>query len=380
MLQRHPIKQMHLHVLHLTFLISSVFSHTWLLSPTSRYQNTCLPAYDNSNCCARRPGSVATTYTRGQIVSTNWGRNNHVGGFIRWSIVPLTASDTLGVFDNDSNVFQYNCYAPQCVGNGGGFFAGDPPGTPFNGIRCSMNIQIPTWLPDGAYTIQWRWHSGGDSFNIRNLGLVDYVACHDFNVNGGTLASKPQCPLFIGGDASNPNANSCEFFKWNDINACTRDKPYEPDNNCYGWYAQAPPKAILNCPSNILPGGMTAALNRNFSLGQPLDLFIGNTKNTIRNPGTESVNLAAIREQLLSAPSTSTVTPTPSLTSSFPSSPAPSHSDSHSSTPSPTTTPPAPLSRHKLLTCIKRVVLSSTFKGSKHQRKELLCQSCKIWC
>jgi hypothetical protein len=202
----------------ITLLSTSVMSHTWLLNPTSRYQSTCLPAYDNSNCCAQRPSSISTSYSRGQIVSTSWGRNNHVGGFIRYSIVPIDQSDTYGVFDDVSTVFQYNCYAPQCVGNGGGFFSGDPPGTPFNGIRCSMNIKIPDWLPDGTYTLQWRWHSGGDSFNIRNLGLVDYVACHDFNIRGGSQNTKPTCPLFIGGDASNPNTQSCEFFKSNDKN------------------------------------------------------------------------------------------------------------------------------------------------------------------
>lgn len=365
---------MYITLLALAFLSGSVQSHTWLLNPTSRYQKTCLPAYDNSNCCAQRPNSVSTTYTRGQIVSTSWGRNNHVGGFIRYSIVPIDKSDTYGVFDNDSTVFQYNCYAPQCVGADGGFFRGDPSGTPFNGIKCSMNIKIPDWLPDGTYTLRWRWHSGGDSFNIRNLGLADYVACHDFNIRGGLTHTKPQCPLFIGGDASNPNINSCEFFKWNDIKACTRDKPTDPNNNCYGWYAQAPPKAILNCPSNILPGGMNAALNKNFTLGQSLPLFIGNTKNPTTNPGPNSVNLISIRSQLIQSnpPPSPTSTQTPTQTSST--------TSTSTSNPQTTTTPHRIIHYNRTLSCVTKLVLSPKFNGSRESRKHKLCQKCHIFC
>lgn len=284
---------MHTYIYTYLFFIPTVLSHTWLLTPPSRHNGLCIPAVDTqTNCCANKPTNPTTTYTRGQIVRTEWGRNNHVAGFIRYSIVPLINSDILNIFNNDSNVFQYNCYAPQCVGNNNNFYAPDPPGTGFNQNKCSMNIKIPTWLPDGSYTIQWRWHSGGDNYNQRNLGLWDFISCHDFRIQGGPLLQKPQCPLFVGGDASNPNLNACEFFKDNSINTCTIER------DCFSWYAKAPPKTIMNCPTNILPGGMNNALRGTFLLGQPLPLYVGPTTQINTNPGNQIVNLNLINQQL----------------------------------------------------------------------------------
>jgi hypothetical protein len=286
----------HTYILWYTYIlcfIPTALCHTWLLSPQPRYSGLCIPAVDlATNCCANKPNNPTSVYTRGQIVKTAWGRNNHVGGFIRYSIVPLQSSDTLNIFNNDSNVFQYNCYAPQCTGDNNNFYAPDKPGTDFNQNKCSMNIKIPNWLPDGSYTIQWRWHSGGDNFNQRNLGLWDFISCHDFRIQGGPLLQKPQCPLFIGGDASNPNLNACEFFKDNSINSCTIEK------GCVSWYAKAPPKTIMNCPTNILPGGINNALKGRFPPGQLLPLYVGPTTQTNTNPRNQIVNLNLINQQL----------------------------------------------------------------------------------
>lgn len=296
-------------------ILDIVTAHTYLLQPQSRYQGLCIPAVDlNTNCCAQKPNQVSNTYRRGQIVKTEWGRNNHIGGFIRYSIVPLRQSDNLNIFNNDSNVFQYNCYAPQCIGDNNNFYAPDPPGTGYNQNKCSMNIKIPNWLPDGSYTIQWRWHSGGDNYNQRNLGLWDFIACHDFKIAGGPLFQKPQCPLFIGGDASNPNLNACEFFKDNTINTCTIEK------GCFSWYAKAPPKTIMNCPTNILPGGMKNALNGIFLPGRSLPLYIGQTTQTHTNPGNQLINLNTINNQLKKpTPVRPPPTPLPSQIPSLPS-------------------------------------------------------------
>ena len=272
--------------------ITFASSHTYLLTPPPRINELCSPLWTTSNCCADKPTDVRrlVTYTRGQLVLATWGRNNHIGGFIRFSIVPLALSDSPDAF-NEQSIFQYNCYAPNCVGRDNNFFGPDPPGTPFNGIPCSMYVKIPTWLPAGYYTIQWRWQSGGDNYNTRNLGLLDWKSCHDFRIQGGSMTSKPQCPLFIGGDRNAPNLNACEFFKSNDINTCTAER------NCFGWYAKAPPKPILQCPTNILPGGMVNALQQRFETGRELPLYIGISNNTNQNPGGYTINLNVFRAQ-----------------------------------------------------------------------------------
>ena len=281
-----------------------MYAHTWMLTPTSRYDNLCMPPVDKSNCCKPQPSfeSINTKYERGKIIETTWGRNNHVGGFIRYSIVPLSISDNNGVFDLLSSIFQYNCYAPQCLGDGNNFFNGDPVGTPFNGIKCRMNVKLPDWLPDGYYTMQWRWHSGGDSRNQDALGLTDWVACHDFRIEGGPLNSQPQCPLFIGGDAEDPSKNACEFLKDNVINTCISD------TDCYGWYGKAPPKVIMQCPSNILPGGVRSALNGVFQTGQALDLYVGPSNRKEPKPNNvPAIDFASIRAQYDGSPITSSV-------------------------------------------------------------------------
>jgi hypothetical protein len=278
-----------------------VSSHSWLLSPKSRFDDNCIPAFQQSNCCISKPNSVSQVYQRGEKVPTSWGRNNHIGGYIRWSIVPLSQSDDFGIFDQTVNAFQYNCFSPDCTGSDGDFFAGDPAGSPENGNLCSINITIPIWLPDGEYTIQWHWHSSGDSFNIRNLGLVDFVSCHDFKVSGGPMQSKPQCPLYVAGDSSNPNLNTCEFFKYNDINTCT------DEHNCFSWFAKAPPKAIMQCPYNV-----KNILHQDVP-GTALPLFIGESQHPNNNPDPQNtVDLNVIKRQLTSTPVTSTsVTSTP---------------------------------------------------------------------
>jgi hypothetical protein len=229
----------------------------------------------NSNCCLPKPNSVNTVYTRGQIVDSSLGRNNHIGGYVQFSIVKLADSDIPNIFNNDVNIFQFNCYASDCVGANNDFYAGDPAGSPFNGIKCNTKFQIPSWLDDGDYTIQWRWFSGGDSFGIHNLGLIDFVTCHDFKIQGGTKTVKPSCPLFIGGDASTPSLNSCEYFKDNKINTCT------DEHNCFSWFAKAPPQKIIDCPNNIIT--LQDSKNNNFK-GSKLPLYIGKTNHKLSNP------------------------------------------------------------------------------------------------
>jgi hypothetical protein len=229
----------------------------------------------NSNCCAAKPGSVDITYQRGQIVKTSLGRNNHIGGFVQFSIVKLEDSDIPDIFNKDENIFQYNCYATDCYGANNNPFNGDPAGTPFNGVKCNVNIQIPKWLDDGTYSLQWRWNSGGDSFGIKNLGLIDFVTCHDFKINGGPKASKPSCPLFIGGDVAGPNLNACEYFKAPVINACTND------HDCFSWFAKGVPQKIADCPNNIIT--YKDSQNGNFN-GKPLPLYIGQTTHQNPNP------------------------------------------------------------------------------------------------
>src|SRR4051795_11526570 len=78
-----------------SILFSHVRAHTYLLTPdTARPQkDTCSPEYGDSACCAAAPGAVKPTHGRGEKIKTEWGRNNHWGGYIRWTILKTEELD-----------------------------------------------------------------------------------------------------------------------------------------------------------------------------------------------------------------------------------------------------------------------------------------------
>lgn len=294
------IKKINLYSLLLILLfINNVSGHTWLLKPQPRLDELVMPVKGGSTCGRPRPSTATTTYRRGDIITLSWGRNNHNSGYIRLYVVPLSQSDDYASY-NRNNLVQTNCYMPDCTGANNSPFNGDPGGTPFNGLLCNIKFQIPTWLSDGDYTLRWLWSSGGDSFGLINLGLIDFASCHDFKISGGATGSKPSCPLFIGGDVADRSRNACEFFKNNIVNTCTDDR------DCFSWYHKAPPDEIINCPTNVIT--LAQSQNNDFR-GSRLPLYVGPTSNTRTNP---SPNLSA-RVPVLSTPNNPS-SPSPSIT------------------------------------------------------------------
>ena len=275
-----------LKVLCINLLLTYINAHTWLLKPQPRLDELVMPAKGGSTCGRGKPANAVTTYRRGDIITLSWGKNNHNSGHIRVYVVPLSQSDDYGSYNKDSLV-QTNCYMPDCVGANNSPFNGDPSGTPFNGLLCNINFQVPQWLSDGDYTLRWLWSSGGDSFGLINLGLVDFASCHDFKIYGGGNAPKPSCPLFIGGDSADSTKNTCEFIKNNVINTCTDDR------DCFSWYYKSPPDEIINCPSNII--SLAQSKSRDFR-GSRLPLYVGPTSNPKKNP---SPNLEARKPTLV---------------------------------------------------------------------------------
>ena len=251
-------------------LFSLVNCHTWMLSPKPRIDDLCIVKFSGNNCCGNQPTDTSNlpTYQRGQSIETTYGRNNHIGGFIRYYILPLKDSDT-----GDFELFQANCYAsgPECFGRGNSIFTGDPPGSDFNSVICTNEVFIPNWLKDGSYTLRWLWSNGGSNYNIMHSGLVDFSSCHDFKIAGGPLNVKPNCPLFIGGDMDDLSKNACEFFKSNEVNGCTTGE--DNQDICVGDYGKAPPKEIMNCPTNV----------RNIQDPSNTRLFVGNSTNPFNN-------------------------------------------------------------------------------------------------
>lgn len=264
-----------INIISVLLLLNYVNGHTWMLNPQPRLGDLVMPAKGGSACGKNNPVSTVATYKRGDVIQVSWGRNNHNSGYIRLYVVPLLSSDDMSKY-NAGSLAQVGCYMSDCVGANNDPFAGDPSGTVFNGLLCNLNFQIPLYLSDGDYTLRWLWSSGGDSFGIKNLGLIDFASCHDFSVFGGVGPSaKPLCPLFVGGDSANPSLNTCEYFKDNVINTCTDDR------NCFSWHYKSPPDEIIKCPSNIIT--LDQSKKKDFR-GSSLKLHIGISDIKISNP------------------------------------------------------------------------------------------------
>src|SRR5262245_55464815 len=72
-----------------------VRGHTYLVEPkTSRPQkDTCSPEYGDEACCRPPPDGQGPTHGRGDKLKTAWGRNNHWGGYIRWTMLKTDELD-----------------------------------------------------------------------------------------------------------------------------------------------------------------------------------------------------------------------------------------------------------------------------------------------
>lgn len=207
-------------------------AHSRLSSPVPRDPNAITGGSSyvlTVNCeYVAGPHTSKATYQRGQQIDINWARNNHVGGFIRLSVVPLASSDQKGIFDIEDNIEQLHCHESGC-GSGDplnypGMLGGDPPGKnqPFQNM-CTKKFTIPAHLPDGSYTLQWLWYGAGAHYGNPFQMEGDYKSCHDFTVSGGApVKAKPTgtCPVYKGGDI-HQKGDKCIYLYETKPETCT---------------------------------------------------------------------------------------------------------------------------------------------------------------
>jgi len=206
-----------------TTIISNALGHSYLTKPISRTDQT------QSNAGCRGPACTGPCDTpladatrtpilisRGAEISAQWPRNNHAGGFIRFSWAPTSQSDSMTAFDN--NVQQINCHEI------GGCYPDDPT-TPNGGDSgpsdgssraCTSNFTVPLSLTNGLWTLQWAWFGGA-------FALGDYFSCVDYQISGGPTGASVS-PIYVGGDYTYPGQQKCKFFNTNAIHKCV-DEP-----------------------------------------------------------------------------------------------------------------------------------------------------------
>ena len=108
-------------------------------------------------------------------------------------------------------VIQGQCYTRKC--NRQGF-------DPGNTHKCEgAPLEIPDWVPDGEYVLQWSHFGGYDSEGVPTRQLPIYHTCANIRIKGGKpLQKRPKDWIapFFGGDEVQINGksagpNQCAF-------------------------------------------------------------------------------------------------------------------------------------------------------------------------
>lgn len=181
--------------------LTTVSAHTIVSKPVSRqYQVHTNANTANGGECGTSQ-TITATYTRGEIIDFQWGRNNHYTGFTQVSVLKLAdvqgdGKNQLEAFDNPSNIIHVSCYNQLSCPAGRAdtsmpVFGLGPDLTDFQQLMCNTKLTIPTYLEDGDYVMKTIIFGNGDSFGVRNMPHSSYSNCHNFKVSGGPSVAKP---------------------------------------------------------------------------------------------------------------------------------------------------------------------------------------------
>lgn len=139
---------------------------------------------------------------RGETITIGTLRNNHIGGFGRWTMVHV--KDMMNRTAHEVNAFRFDCAD-----------AGQKKCEPRVKERdCSVdqqnstythNVTIPAVFSDGVYVIGWVWFAGVNE-NAFNGFFGDYHDCSFIEIKGGVPLEKQYTPVFD--NAGSPTAEN----------------------------------------------------------------------------------------------------------------------------------------------------------------------------
>lgn len=159
-----------------------VAAHSSLVSPLEEtYENACRLGGVNRHKGVNCPGPCPTkrkrknyrvvTFRRGQRTPIEYLRNNHKGGFLRLSLVPV--HQKMSHAAHARNAFRWSCWSHGRIGCGRGDC-----GTDRTRSRYRQHITIPDVFPDGDYMLGYAWYGG-------SFQQGDYYSCAHVRVQGG---------------------------------------------------------------------------------------------------------------------------------------------------------------------------------------------------
>ncbi|TMW60453.1 hypothetical protein Poli38472_000495 [Pythium oligandrum] len=314
---------------------SQVDAHSWLVKPVSRETAPQVDMDGTIGCPNKNPGQ-STSFQAGESIDVSWWRNNHIGGFIRWAIIPKGQEESGANFDK--NVFYYTCResGESCKPNmpGKPYKKDGAPGdnsryswdyTDAHKIPCGDKIKLPDWLAKGDYVLQWTWFGAGSSFDNFGWAEVTYRSCADIKITTDGTKSKPTCPTFVGGDrvTKNENMTADQCFYYSPNNYIPKGQLKQDNNNYQQYYKFGKPQAVVECQGSTSGNDADDATPAPSASGDDDD---------VDETSTPSVTPTVTT----SAPKTTTPVTTPSQTTQAPATTAPPTSDDDDdSTPAP---------------------------------------------
>lgn len=286
-----------------------VHAHTYVTAPPPRNypypQDNCRVGGPTPETQVNCPGPCNQPYSptqahnnvaRGDPLTVQWPRNNHPGGFVRLAWIKEGQAETHAEFEK--GIQLYACHEVSCQSDAGpGNDGGDTNGIDGTRNPCRTVTNVPTWLSDGRWTLQWSWWGGA----FGHTG--DYYSCMNFRVNGGAaLTTKPAVPYFQAGDVSNPGGDKCEYWTTNAVGYCWREpcETYCDDNTApaghCGWPAANGQPYI---PARVKPL-TTAGTCRTYTPGDlprriPLTGTSGPSTSTVNVPDSFTISRIRVR-------------------------------------------------------------------------------------
>eukprot|EP00168_Porphyra_purpurea_P003714 TRINITY_DN14328_c0_g1_i1.p1 TRINITY_DN14328_c0_g1~~TRINITY_DN14328_c0_g1_i1.p1 ORF type:complete len:261 (-),score=27.05 TRINITY_DN14328_c0_g1_i1:35-817(-) len=143
----------------------------------------------------RRHNYKVETYRRGQNIPVVYSKNNHNGGFLRLTLVPV--KHRYHAWAHARNAFRWSCWSAGEVNcpKRTGFECGNDS----RGRRYQQWVTIPPVFQDGEYILGFVWYGGG-------FQQGTYWSCADVRIQGGPLQNTYD-PVFVSGQCkSNTNA------------------------------------------------------------------------------------------------------------------------------------------------------------------------------
>ncbi|TMW61438.1 hypothetical protein Poli38472_012629 [Pythium oligandrum] len=234
-------------------MVAQVHAHGYMSIPTPRSTDV-FSDMTNTGACDRSQSGKVTEFKAGEEITVEWTRNNHLGGFIRYSMVPK-GQDNKANFDKSTFFYtcrESNCTLKQCKDK----WCGDDPGSKDYEIKCSSKVKLPDYLQAGDYVLQWTWHSAGSSYGNVGWNTGNYKTCADIRLTTSGTGTKPSCPTFVGGDRvtkmEGKSSDQCFYFDQNDLDS--KEVKYGTgEEQGKEYYKYGKPKEIEKCGGGAAP-------------------------------------------------------------------------------------------------------------------------------